>query len=1141
MTIASSHCDSNQSLLAGMYVRIPLDRERTDYEFRDFGIGRIAGFDQIANTVTVSLQTYDPDEPPKEVPIECPRGFVYRCHILPATQFTHAPTGQAGQVLIACSDEWVDGQFCDYYVQIEGQVIRVSEADIIVASHRQSPHPYHQLSRYEFQHPIWKSHRDDLIESYAELRAATFGIEDLVGSRIMLLSHQAEVVTKVLGDETCRYILADEVGLGKTIEACVILKGLYRRHPGLKTLIVTPASLTRQWYYEFDKKFWLNFATHVDDFLSDEDSPGLIISAEELATDEKLWWMLGMQEWGLFIADEAHHIRKRAQLYQRICQLSGDARRALIISATPIQRRAEEYLSLLKIMNPARYGAIDTRTFQDILATQQTTRKTIAYLSQAMTPDEFDPEEFVEEMGDVLEELSHDRILPKLIEQVSTQSTISQDRGLGAARETLAYVCENYRIESRVIRNRRVSLNIDLPKREIDVTCSYNPDQVEEDALEELHDYVDYTLTHIDDDLLTPEYCRVLLHAAFSSPHILIELLTQRLACLSNRVSQDCDEPEADLSSLVSPAEPRREAERIKRLMSAIPSAPNELAYLDRLIRLSQRWLEQTEDVLRNLPFLALAPDKSHRLVQVLRAVQQLLFDMPDAKVVIFSTWHRTLTVLLSQLKKLSTVAQFHCGIEPDRLQDEADKFQADQDCKIILCDELGGEGRNFQIADLIIHVDLPWTPAQLEQRIGRVDRLGRQGTVLSVVPFARNTIEQDLFQIWYEAFHLFTQSMSGLEIVLEGIQDELLAALARSSRNGLAQLLPEMIAKAETLQAEVEEERYFEEGAINYRRRKEFNDMSEKYRDGTRLGRSILRWASLAGLENEYDPQTSLVHFYPRQFNLKSMQNAKFFDPPNMEEALIRSGRIRHLVINGTFNRDIAVRREDLVFYAPGEPWTDKIIRNAVEADRGRCCAILRAVTELDQSWQGFELFYTLQINPRPLYEAGFEPVHLLRAQGYLFTSTYHLVISIDGEILKPSDLVCKVIRGYPRKTGDVHLGKRDAPSAHIQVFREAYPVDMWHSVLEHVFSVAEHALEEEFSFTVDLAEEASQQFKRNASGLRAAQYRLFSNQGLPPSIDSVCIEEYEQISAALIEGIQRPLWQLESACFWILKPDRE
>src|SRR2546430_13660455 len=96
------------------------------------------------------------------------------------------------------------------------------------------------------------------------------------------------------------------------------------------------------------------------------------------------------------------------------------------------------------------------------------------------------------------------------------------------------------------------------------------------------------------------------------------------------------------------------------------------------------------------------------------------------------------------------------------------------------------------------------------------------------------------------------------------------------------------------------------------------------------------------------------------------------FFHPPDMQEALRRSGRARDLVIRGTFNRNVAVQRERLDFFASGEKWTDAIITNALEADRGRCCAIKRRVPGLKGNWHGVELLYSLVIDPRTAYAAG-------------------------------------------------------------------------------------------------------------------------------------------------------------------------
>ena len=295
------------------------------------------------------------------------------------------------------------------------------------------------------------------------------------------------------------------------------------------------------------------------------------------------------------------------------------------------------------------------------------------------------------------------------------------------------------------------------------------------------------------------------------------------------------------------------------------------------------------------------------------------------------------------------------------------------------------------------------------------------------------------------------------------------------------------------------------------------------------------MAWATLAGLENTYRPDLNTVRFYPTNFNERSMYNAKYFTPPSMVEALIRSGRRHTAAITGTFNRDIAMQREDLVFFAPGEPWTDTIIENAIEADRGRCCAVLHINPHLETPWRGFELLYSIQIDPRPLYEAGFDPVHLLRAQGYLYVSKYRLLISEDGEVVAPSDPIHKLIKDSTyKKSRFGHLGRR--ANGQIDVFRQYYPSDEWRARLDDVLPIAEKTIEQEFSFMDECAEEAEEEYRIAASGLRAAQYWLSSQEELDSAAEIDSVEEYERISSALVEGIRYPFWRLESACFWIL-----
>ena len=1153
--------DVEQGLLlrAGMYVRIPFGEDRPDSDFREFRLGQVQSIDTTTSVLTVLLQLHSPGANPVCTTVERSISQAVRCRILPDTKVTHLPTSNAGHLLVACEDQFSPREFCYYYVLLEGQVLKLPESELLAPSHRHDPDPWQQISSFELHNPIWKTYRDTIISSYAQLRNATYGMEDLVGSRILLLAHQAEVVARVLGDTNCRYLLGDEVGLGKTIEASVTLKALRRRNPALKTLIVAPAALVGQWAAELDSKFWLTFRqAHIDapaSYLAlevDHSSPGLLVSAEDLSSDDLLWLFVSSQQWGMLIVDEAHHLRKNPALYGRVRTLSSDAERVLILSATPIQRRAAEYLSLLTVLDPSRYSRVDQAAFEGILDAQDTVRKTISYLTKSLTPDTFDNREFVEEMEYVMNELD-DSTLRQLV-AVASREVKSTDQGLRAAKQALAYVSENYRIESRVIRNRRSALRIDLATRVLNEGFAYVPTELEQAALMALHTYLGNYLGAVLTEPLTTEYCRVLLHAAASSPHALLDLLEERLKHLSERnisdpgrtshdgQAGDAPQPPFDLSSA---APPRLEAERVRLLTLAAPAYDEEPGDLATLLWHITRWKQETDEAINGAitHFLQRKGGTQHRLVRVLHALDEYQHGRDAHKVVVFSSWRQTLELLRTALKRRygqGIVAQFHGGIQPDALQAEADRFQADPNCTFLLCDELGGEGRNFQMAEAILHVDLPWTPAQLEQRIGRVDRLGRTGQVISIVPYGVGTLEHDLFRIWQDAFHLFTASMSGMEIALEGIQDELLTALVKSTTNGLADLLPSMVARAEQLREAVEEERYFEEGAINYQRRSEFQDITQRYQDGKLLRDAFLQWTGLEGLSPSYDSSSDTVSFNPRHFNLQSMNNAKLFDLPNMEEALQRARRSRVQELRGTFNRDIAIRREDLIFFAPGnDPWVDAIIANALEADRGRACAVRRSAPELKKDWKGFELLFSLGVNPRPLYEAGFDPMHLFRAQGFLATSIYRMYISLDGTIEPDHSPVARAVRRPFVKSGpaamkDIHMGQRSGPISPLSQLRVEFPIDIWRAYVQDAIALAEETLDEELEFMSDVAEEALEEFDRRVTGWRAAYHWMHGLVSDPQTLQE--IERFEKISAALVAGMRRPIRRLESVGYWHL-----
>lgn len=1075
----------------GMYVRVPRDTKETPLagEFRDFWLGQVLELDPTGDTAVV--QFLAPLDEHRMKPLkECfPLDLLTRCAIAPQARFIERATKKWGQVLVPCDAQFTSGKLRKYFVEIGGAVTQIAENDLFVGYHDQAPDPAHQLCSYEFHHPLWQIRRDRLIERYAALQTATFGIEELVGARILLLSHQAEVIARVLGDLEVRYLLADEVGLGKTIEACVVLKGLTRREPKLKTLIVVPAGLVRQWYNELNSKFWIKFKranAPTGDF--DVGPPGVIVAHGDLAERDSLWRWLDRQSWDLLIVDEAHHATRDPLLYERLHALSNKSARCLLLSATPVERRATEYLSLLKLINPAHYDSLTSKAFDQMLAAQAKVRSTIAYLTKALNPDEFDPVEFEEEMARLVETLKHDSTLADLAGQVKPDAA---DGGLHAAREAIQYVAENYRLESRVIRNRRANLQVELPVRRLSIDYAYTPSPRENDTLASLHDYARGLLRNRADLPQNTVFCQQLFHAAFSSPGALIKLLNLG--------------PAGDAG--------RRET----------------------VMRHAELWDQEAATVLEG-EVQGMAPeDTADRLVRVMRAIREALVD-PHVKVLVFSAWDLTLDRLYRALVKRygkKAVAIFKLGMDPKELEVEVDRFQAEESCRILLSDESGGEGRNFQVATGIIHVDLPWSPSRIEQRIGRVDRLGRTGTVLSIVPFAQETLEHDLFRLWQDAFHMFESSISGLEIVLEDVQDQVTKAFTQSTSEGLANLLPKLVKEAADLRAQVEEERYFEQGAVNYRRRTEFEEISVKYSDGEALRVPLMRWADMMGLPHQYYPESHLAFFDPNDINREHVNNAKVAHAPTMAEALRRSRHPEDNQLQGTFDRLLAVRREDIVFFAPGEDWTDMILRHALQADRGACSAISRIVDGIDEEWHGFEFFYRLMVDPRPLFAEGYDPAQLLRAQGYHGATTRRLFVSAEGGLLNPSEPIVALIKQSTSGT-ITHMGQRGG-GAPLLRFKRMYPPRKWRAIVERALSVATEGIQAELGLAQTLAKEAEADFALTVSGQHAANRWRYGNKTHEGARE---IQDFERVSRALIRGIAKPLCQLESIRFVMLVP---
>ena len=213
--------------------------------------------------------------------------------------------------------------------------------------------PEKQLRAYEFQHPTWFINHLKVSKNLHLVNNATYGFRVLAGCRAFLLPHQISTVARCFETTPVRYMLADEVGLGKTVEACSILSILASENKDLRVLIIVPSALASQWKNELHYKYGLDAAIA---------SPRAKICLLPMEDIGQSLLVLSMP-WDLAIVDETHRLLANDAWYNQVQNLSRRVTHILLLSATPIQDRNEEYRRLLALLNPEQYENMSAERF----------------------------------------------------------------------------------------------------------------------------------------------------------------------------------------------------------------------------------------------------------------------------------------------------------------------------------------------------------------------------------------------------------------------------------------------------------------------------------------------------------------------------------------------------------------------------------------------------------------------------------------------------------------------------------------------------------------------------------------------------------------------------------------------------------
>ena len=492
----------------------------------------------------------------------------------------------------------------------------------------------------------------------------------ILGARIDLIPHQLRVAEIAASRRPPRLLLADEVGLGKTIEACLVVAQLLASGRANRTLVLVPEALVHQWFVELLRRFNLRFAIFDEERCEAmelggdagnpfEDEQGVIAAIGWLARDDKRREQLLQAGWDILVVDEAHHLEwspdAASPAYRLVEQLAAAVPAMVLLTATPEQLGRSGHFARLRLLDAARYASLPAflAESEQLLAVSAA----VEALLDGNAPDPAQREALAGLFRADPDALDH---------HLSDIDAASEERRALAVARLIDELVDRHGVGRAMVRNRRSAVG-GFPRR----------------------------IKHL--NVLQPGEDSALPG----------RLLAEFLA--------DIGEP--------GHAEPEHDYTRDPRL--------------DWLLDL----LEQ------------IAPAKCLLLCRSRAKVQALEEAL--------------------RLRSGLQVARFHEDMNLLQRDRNAAFFAQQDGARLLVASEIGAEGRNFQFAQHLVLWDLPADPDMLEQRIGRLDRIGQRGDVQIHVAVVEGSPQQLLLRWFDEGLDAFEQVCAdGRELLREFGQD---------------------------------------------------------------------------------------------------------------------------------------------------------------------------------------------------------------------------------------------------------------------------------------------------------------------------------------------------------------------------------
>ena len=578
-------------------------------------------------------------------------------------------------------------------------------------------------------------------------------------------AHQYKPLLTLLESPANGILIADEVGLGKTIEAGLIWTELRARFDMRRLLVVCPAMLREKWRDELIRRFGIN-ATILD-------AKGLLeeLKKPRSAAGDGQAWVVSYQsvrppkDWkttktsdvkkptprrlladlldenaeneplvDMVIFDEAHYMRNRESAAYTFGELVRDTADYLVLlSATPINLRNDDLFNLLKLTDPEHF-----RYPHDFSQMLEANRPLIQARDLALNPSA-SAERIVARLKEAIEQplLESSLQLHSLLEDPPNEARLQQK----VYRAELAESLERINLLGHVLsRTRKRDIHLKRPKRVV---------QRERVPMTELEHEFYLAVTE-----LTRDYA---WHRDISDGFLLATPQRQVCSCpaatarawMSGDASWIDDiADEFDLDDDYSPDVPMSLKEYLKARL------PKKIT---------------VEELERN-------DSKFERLQKVMSA---FLKTHPDEKVILFTTFRATAIYLVDRLNKANIPSTLVWGNMSRPKQEVIDDFREDKKLKILVSTEVAAEGVDLQFSHVMVNYDLPWNPMRVEQRIGRIDRLGQEADLLHIWNlYFQDTIDDRIVVRLLDRLRIFEEALGEPEPVVGETISRLEAAL---------------------------------------------------------------------------------------------------------------------------------------------------------------------------------------------------------------------------------------------------------------------------------------------------------------------------------------------------------------------------